>query len=131
MALIASARERPFGLDELFLATTDGAGRIRIADPVFARLTGCAGGEPYEEFRHPELPRGVLRELFGPAPAAAYVKHLAQDGAFFWALVLVLPAGDGHLVVGFKPDGGSFDAARERYQALRAAELDGEDVSLA
>src|SRR4051794_24861257 len=130
MALIASPRERPFGSDELFVAATDRAGRLRSADELFTRLSGCVPGEPYDEFRHPEQPRAVLRELLGPAPAAGYVKHLAKDGAFFWAMVLAIPVADGHVLVGFQPAGEAFDAVRARYREIREAELGGEAPAL-
>ncbi len=121
MALIASARERPFGADELFAWTADSAGRFRAADAVFARLTGveaeALAGQTHALVRHPEMPVALLP----PRPSPAYVKHLAEDGASFWALVLTTRVGDGFVGVGLKPDGPSFDAARERLRAIRDA----------
>src|SRR4051812_40276769 len=78
MALIASSKERAFGLDEIFVAATDAAGRIRAADGVLVRLSGYEPGEllgrAYAELRHPEMPRRLAGELFGDVPAAAYVR---------------------------------------------------------
>ncbi|MDA0181209.1 PAS domain-containing protein [Solirubrobacter phytolaccae] len=126
MALIASARERPFGADELFMWTTDPAGRFVAADAVFARLTGygreAMEGQTHAFVRHPAMPVALLP----PRPGAMYVRYLAEDGASFWALVLTVAVGGGFTGVGFLPAGATFDAARERLQAVREAELDGQ-----
>jgi aerotaxis receptor len=129
MALIASARERPFGADELFMWTTDAAGRFTMVDAVFARLTGYAPetlvGQTHALVRHPAMPVGLLP----PRPGAMYVHYLAQDGAGFWALVLSVPVAGGFTGVGFKPAGAPFEAARVQVQAVRDAELDGGEVA--
>ncbi|RKQ86445.1 hypothetical protein C8N24_4457 [Solirubrobacter pauli] len=130
MALIASARERPFGADELFMWTTDPAGRFVAADAVFARLTGygreAMQGQTHAFVRHPAMPVALLP----PQPGPMYVRYLAEDGASFWALVLSVPVAAGVAGVGFKPAGAPFDAARERLQAAREAELAGEAVAV-
>jgi aerotaxis receptor len=129
MALIASAKERPFGAEELFVFTTDSGGRLRLADAVFARLTGYAAaelaGHTHELLRHPEMPRSLLSEVLS---GAAYVRHVGKDGGHFWALLAVTPVADGHVGVGFKPAGPLFDELRERHASLRAAELAGEPI---
>ncbi len=96
MGLIAATRERPFSADELFVWMTDGGGVILAAEAVFARLCGAdpAGRE--------------LATLAEPVPAldrpnAALVKHVAADGAFFWAMVFALPVAGGVLGVGVRP----------------------------
>lgn len=130
MALIASARERPFGADELFMWTTDPAGRFVAADAVFARLTGygreAMEGQTHAFVRHPAMPVALLP----PQPGPMYVRYLAEDGASFWALVLSVPVAGGVTGVGFKPEGAPFDAARERLHAAREAELAGEVVAV-
>lgn len=129
MALIASARERPFGADELFMWTTDAAGRFATADAVFARLTGYApealAGQTHGFVRHPQMPITLLP----PQPGPMYVKYLAEDGASFWAFVLTVATGGGFTGVGFKPEGAPFEAARAQLHAARDAELAGEPVT--
>src|SRR4051812_39100645 len=110
MALIASGRERPFSLDELFACTTDRAGRIRLADDVFVRLSGyerAALGD-VDVLRHPEMPRSVWARLRSGSPFAGYAKFVARDGGFYWAAVVSLPFVDGRLFVGFKASGAAF-----------------------
>jgi len=130
MALIASARERPFGADELFMWTTDPAGRFVSADAVFARLTGygreAMEGQTHAFVRHPAMPVALLP----PQPGPMYVRYLAEDGASFWALVLSVPLRGGFAGIGFKPAGAQLDAAQERLQAEREAELAGEPVGV-
>ena len=108
MALIASARERPFGADELFMWTTDPAGRFVAADAVFARLTGygreAMEGQTHAFVRHPAMPVALLP----PQPGPMYVRHLADDGSGFWALVLTVPVARGFAGFGFKPAGAAF-----------------------
>ena len=78
MGLIAAAQERPFAEDELFVWMADGGGVILAAEPVFTRLCGA---DPAGQ---------ALAALAEPVPVldrpdAALIKHVAADGAVFWA----------------------------------------------
>src|SRR6478735_738850 len=96
MGLIAAAQERPFAEDELFVWMADGGGVILAAEPVFTRLCGAdPAGQALAALAEP-VP------LLG-RPDAAVIKHVAADGAFFWAMVFTLPVAAGVLGVGFKP----------------------------
>src|SRR3954451_10433948 len=119
MAPIASREERPLGVAELLACVTDATGRIRATDPAFLARTGYGAGEPLEALRHPDMPHTVH------LPGTAYVRALARDGTWFWAMALATPVADGHLVVAFRPGTARFEEAREIYGGVRAAELGG------
>jgi aerotaxis receptor len=130
MALIASPRERPFGADELFLWTTDAAGRFVTVDAVFARLTGYApealAGQTHALVRHPAMALALLP----PRPGAMYVRYLTERGTGFWALVLCVEVAGGFTGVGFRPAGAPFEAAQAQIQAVRDAEPGGGEVAV-
>jgi hypothetical protein len=122
MALIASARERPFESHELFVWTADGAGIVRDASPVFVRLCGAD-------------PRGhAYATLAAPAPGfdrprATYTKHRAADGGVFWAMVFTLPVGAEVLGVGVKARAGA--AFADAVAARRERRVDGDAATVA
>jgi hypothetical protein len=96
MGLIAATRERRFDPEELFVWLADASGTIRAAEPIFIRLCGADPvGRPLSSLVDPVPPLDT--------PAATLVKHSAQDGGVFWALVFTLPVPAGVLGVGFKP----------------------------
>jgi aerotaxis receptor len=125
VALIASTRERPFGSDEPFAFGVDRDGRLTAVDDVFARLSGLAPGAAVDAMRHPDVPYAALRAPFGAEAGAAVLRLVADDGAWFRAVVAAAPVADGWVGVGFKPS----LPEPEAVAALRAAERAGADTA--
>lgn len=124
--------ERHFGLDELFISTTDRKGHIRLSNSVFVRVSGFEAeelqGAAHNIIRHPDMPRAVFQvfwDLLGEGkPVAAYVKNKAKDGGHYWVMAIVAPVPGGFASVRIKPTHALFDKARAIYKELRALELE-------
>jgi aerotaxis receptor len=124
--------ERPFGIDELFVSTTDRKGHIRMTNHVFVRVSGYEReeliGRAHNVIRHPDMPRSVFRVFWdyleAGRPVAAYVKNLAKDGDYYWVMAIAIPVPDGYLSVRLKPTGELFEIAKALYTDVRAAELE-------
>lgn len=131
MSIVASSEERPFGIDELFVSTTDRKGHIRMTNHVFVRVSGYERdeliGRAHNVIRHPDMPRSVFRIFWDfletGRPVAAYVKNLAKDGAHYWVMAIAIPVPDGYLSVRLKPTSPLFDLVREVYADVREREL--------
>jgi PAS domain S-box-containing protein len=91
--VLADAREREFGIEELFFSTTDVKGHISAGNEVFTRISGYTEdellGRAHNVIRHPDMPRGVFQLLWDTIqagrPIAAYVKNRAKDGELYFA----------------------------------------------
>jgi hypothetical protein len=74
------------------------------------------------------MPRAVFWLLWETIkkgePVGAYVKNKAKDGRYYWVFAIVTPVEGGYLSVRFKPSGPHFEAARNEYAALAAAETE-------
>lgn len=127
---VAVAREREFGIEEIFFSTTDAKGRIMSGNRVFERVSGYTAremvGQPHNIVRHPEMPRAVFQLLWdylgAGRPIAAYVKNLAADGAFYWVLATALPVPGGFLSVRIKPSTPYLGVVEAAYREVRALE---------
>jgi len=121
---------RPQHVDELFISTTDRKGIIELSNEVFVRISDYREDELYGRahnvIRHPDMPRAAFRvfwqHLEAEQPVAAYVKNLAADGRYYWVTALAVPVGDAHISVRLKPTTELFDATREIYRDVLAAE---------
>ncbi|HVT12397.1 MAG TPA: PAS domain-containing protein [Fimbriimonadaceae bacterium] len=125
--------QRRFESHELFFSTTDRAGVIRSGNEVFRRIAAFDSidemiGLPHNVIRHPDMPRAVFKLFWdfleSGKPVAAYVKNLAQDGAYYWVVALATPIEDGYLSVRFKPSSPYFDAIKDIYKELLATEAE-------
>jgi len=130
--------ERSFGIDELFVSTTDHKGHIRLTNHVFVRVSGYAReeliGRAHNVIRHADMPRAVFRVFWqfleAGRPVAAYVKNRAKDGAHYWVMAIAIPVEGGYLSVRLKPSSPLFEVARELYADVLAVEqsVEGGDV---
>lgn len=126
--------ETYFALSDVYFTRTNDHGDIEAADEIFRRLTEQSWdeliGAPHSLTRHPDVPDGVIwmsRELVRQGKTTAlYVKNRTQSGAYFWALSIMTPCGDGALMVRIKPTSHLLGTAREIYAAVRAAERAGD-----
>ncbi len=131
VARTGGERERTFLIEELFFSTTDRKGVIRSGNDVFVRVSAYSEaelvGSPHNLIRHPDMPRAVFQllwdEILAGRPIAAYVKNRAKDGAFYWVMAVVVPAGDDFLSVRLKPTSPLFGAVDGLYAELRQLEL--------
>src|SRR4051812_28078793 len=137
-AVVPVDRARPFATDELFFSTTDAKGVIRSGNSVFARVSGIdldeLVGRAHNVVRHPDMPRAVFSTLWDALGEgrgiAAYVKNLAVDGAYYWVMAVVVPAGDGFLSVRMKPSSPLFAVVQRIYTEVARVEreVEGGDV---
>lgn len=128
---VARDIQRPFQIEEIFFSTTDRAGVIRSGNEVFRRVAAFDSiddmiGKPHNIIRHPDMPRSVFKlfwdYLEAGKPVAAYVKNMAQDGAYYWVVALAVPLKDGYLSVRFKPSSDFFPLVRDLYTELLTIE---------
>lgn len=130
MAVTPTDRESPFELEELFLSITDAKGIIRASNDVFVRVSRYPEermiGKAHNLIRHPDMPRSVFRlvwdNLHAGRAAAGYVKNMAADGAYYWVMATLIPAGDGYLSVRLKPTSPAFALVQEVYARTLAHE---------
>ncbi|PID54557.1 MAG: histidine kinase [Micrococcales bacterium] len=98
-------------MDELCFSTTDGAGIIKRANPVFVRVSHFSQeelvGAPHSIVRHPNMPGGAFRVVWdmclAGVPTCAYVQNLAADGSSYHVFATIAPLRDGFLSVQMKP----------------------------
>ena len=130
MAVTPTDRESPFELEELFLSITDAKGIIRASNDVFVRVSRYPEermiGKAHNLIRHPDMPRSVFRlvwdNLHAGRAVAGYVKNMAADGAYYWVMATLIPAGDGYLSVRLKPSSPVFPLVQEIYARTLAHE---------
>lgn len=74
--------EQFFDDDELIVTKTDAGGRITYANHVFTRISGYSleelVGQPHNVVRHPQMPRGIFKLLWGrtaAGPRSFCVRH--------------------------------------------------------
>lgn len=127
--------EQTFGLEELFVSTTDLKGHILLSNSVFDRISGYRRedllGQPHDILRHPDMPRSVFQVFWERLQrgdrAIAYVKNRARDGSFYWVMVAAGPVPGGYASVQMRPSTSHFDTAREIYPELSALEREVEN----
>lgn len=124
---------RPFGIEELFFSTTNRAGVILSGNEVFRRVAAFETideliGKPHNIIRHPDMPRAVFKLLWDYLEAGkmicAYVKNMAQDGAYYWVFAMVLPIDRGYLSIRFNPSSPFFETVQGLYKAMLRIEHD-------
>ena len=135
---VARNVERPLADSDLFFSTTDAKGVITAGNDVFERVSGYPlaelVGRAHNIVRHPDMPRAVFQLLWDTIgagqPIAAYVRNLAQDGAYYWVLASVVPITGGYLSVRLAPGSEHFEMAKTIYGELVALEreIEGDDV---
>ena len=96
--------------DDFIVSKTDLKGRITYGNRIFIEFSGFDEreliGVQHNIVRHPEMPRGVFKLLWGhiqdTKEVFAYVKNLCADGSYYWVLANVTPSLDeGGNVLGY------------------------------
>lgn len=88
--------------DDFIVSKTDLKGHITYANKVFAEFSGFDEveflGKQHNVIRHPEMPRGVFKLLWGHLESRkeifAYVKNICKDGSYYWVIANVTPSTD-------------------------------------
>lgn len=99
------------GLEDMFFSTTDRRGVIDEANEVFVRLARRQReellGAPHNIIRHPSMPGGIFRLLWGMVlggeATCGYIVNLGGDGSAYWTMATIIPAGDGFISVRSRP----------------------------
>ncbi|MBO3178170.1 PAS domain-containing protein [Dermatophilus congolensis] len=119
------------GESDYFFSTTDRKGIIELANAVFVRLSQYEHdqlqGSPHNIVRHPDMPAGVFKSIWGQLkagrPACAYMKNMAADGSTYWLISTLIPVGETFLSVRMGTlVHESKKAAEKLYADIRAAE---------
>jgi aerotaxis receptor len=137
-ASAGAAVEQTYGLEELFVSTTDLKGHILFSNSVFDRVSGYRRkellGQAHNIVRHPDMPRSVFRVFWERLQrgdrAVAYVKNRARDGSFHWVVTVAGPVPGGYASVHLRPSTSYFGIAREIYPELLTLERTVEDGDL-
>ncbi len=122
--------EQTFGLDELFVSTTDLKGHILLSNSVFDRVSGYGReellGGSHDIVRHPGTPRSVFQVFWERLQrgdrAVVYVKNRARDGSFYWVMTVAGPVPGGYASVHMRPSTSYFETAQQIYPELLALE---------
>jgi len=83
----------------MMITETDTKGIIVYANRKFLEMTGFTKkeiiGSPHSINRHPDMPSQAFRALWKTITAnkvwRGFVKNMAKDGSFYWALVYIQP----------------------------------------
>ncbi|AOV17791.1 aerotaxis receptor Aer [Acidihalobacter aeolianus] len=122
--------------DSFIVSKTDPRERITYANRVFMSISGYLEpellDEPQSIVRHPDMPRGVFKQLWDTIRSGeecfAYVKNLCKNGDYYWVLANVTadrdPAGNitGYYSVRRKPDPRAVKTVIEVYREMCAIE---------
>jgi len=95
-------KESLFKPDEIFFSSTDLKGIILSGNDVFQRISKYSMeellGSPHNIIRHPDMPKIIFKLLWDYIQSGksivAYVKNLAKDGNYYWALATIIPIKD-------------------------------------
>lgn len=90
--------------EDFIVSKTDPKGRITYGNATFTRFARFSEaeylGQPHNLIRHPDMPRGVFKLLWGTIEQGgeifAFVKNLAKDGSYYWVFANVTPSYDLH-----------------------------------
>jgi len=80
--------------ESVFIVEIDLEGNMVYANRRYISLLGFSEeeliGSPYHQVWHPDMPRGVLKAMWKIITSRkiwrGYLKHLCQDGSYFWTL---------------------------------------------
>ncbi|MDD5297118.1 MAG: PAS domain-containing protein [Rhodocyclaceae bacterium] len=129
--------ERSLREGEYIISTTDLAGRITAANPVFIEYSGYTEeqvlGGRLKNARHPDMPRSVFwlawETVKGGEDFHGYIKNPSRDGSHYWAHAHITPILDAEgLLAGFrslrrKPKPAAVAAVAPLYRRMLEAEL--------
>jgi PAS domain S-box-containing protein len=95
----ATPHERVMREDDFIVSKTDLKGRITYCNRIFIEFSGYAEhellGAQHNIVRHPDMPRGVFKFLWGTLEhkqeCFALVKNMSKDGGFYWVFANVTP----------------------------------------
>ena len=96
---VPTGREVMLEARDFIVSKTDTQGRIVYANRIFMRISGYSEGEllgkQHNIVRHPDMPRGVFKLLWGTIAGGsecfAYVKNLCKNGDHYWVFANVTP----------------------------------------
>ena len=97
--VVPTTREKVMRENDFIVSKTDTKGRIIYGNEIFIEFSGYTEeeliGTQHNIIRHPDMPRGVFKFLWGNIAAGnevfAYVKNLSKDGSFYWVFANVTP----------------------------------------
>lgn len=122
--------------NSILITETDLKGIIVYTNRRYHTLTGYSEGEllgfPHSIVRHPDMPKGVFKAMWTIISSGkiwrGYIKHLCQDGSFFWTLSYIQPKVDKNdRIIGYTSSGKVAyeehrQEAEEKYTALMGEE---------
>ncbi|MBI5785539.1 MAG: PAS domain-containing protein [Rhodocyclales bacterium] len=135
-AIAPTAVERKLREDDFIVSKADLQGHITYGNRSFIEFSGYSEkeliGVQHNMIRHPDMPRAVFQHLWDSIQAGqecfAYVKNLAKDGSYYWALANVTPSYDhkrrviGYFSVRRKPQDEGVRYFGDLYRTMLAAE---------
>ena len=131
-----TSNEKVMRENDFIVSKTDLKGRITYGNEIFIEYSGYSESEllgaQHNIIRHPDMPRGVLKFLWGDIAAGtevfAYVKNMSKDGGFYWVFANVTPDYDaagniiGYLSVRRAPKRSAVQVLDGLYKAMLEAE---------
>jgi len=88
--------------DEFIVSKTDTSGRVTYVNRTFMLISGYLDtdivGKQHNLVRHPDMPRGVYRQMWTEIKAGreffGFVKNRCKDGSFYWVFANITPDHD-------------------------------------
>jgi aerotaxis receptor len=134
-AVIVTDVETHFAPGEIVVSRSDTIGTITLCNEGLSRLSGYSReellGEPHHLLRHPDMPRGVFKELWETIDQGykwhGCIKNLRKDGGFYWVFCSVVPnirdgAIHGYTSVGREVSRSRIESASAAYREMLSEE---------
>ncbi|NOR71404.1 MAG: PAS domain-containing protein [Methylomarinum sp.] len=127
---------RDLGENDFIVSKTDIKGRITYANRIFMDIAGFPESEllgvQHNIIRHPDMPRGVFKFMWGTIKAGdeffGFAKNLCADGGYYWVFANITPDYDkngklqGYYSVRRKPPQSALDVLIPVYKEMIAIE---------